>query len=183
MTTMSQPMQVLTSSQTAEWYTPPYIIEAAREVMGWISLDPASCTTANKWIGAEIFFTEVDDGLSREWFGHVWLNPPYGIVGGRSSQDTWARKLEEEYASDRVTEAILLTKTAPGYKWWERLFRRWPICLCEERPRFLKLDKYGQITEQGQCKAGRSFWYFGPYEDKFSEVFSKLGRVILQEDQ
>jgi len=39
MTAMSQPMQVLTSQQSVEWYTPLQYVEMVREVLGDIELD------------------------------------------------------------------------------------------------------------------------------------------------
>ncbi|MFB6214860.1 MAG: hypothetical protein ABEI54_03225, partial [Candidatus Bipolaricaulia bacterium] len=51
-------------SLTNEHFTPPKIVEAARETMGGIDLDPASCAIANeKLVQAEKFFTEDDNGL------------------------------------------------------------------------------------------------------------------------
>ena len=58
-------------------YTPAKEVEAAREVLGTIDLDPASNPQAQETVKAEKFFTEDDDGLSKEWDGNVWLNPPY----------------------------------------------------------------------------------------------------------
>ena len=60
-----QSMSLLVSSETAEWFTPPEYTDAAREVMGGIGLDPASCALANKLVRADAFFAIGDDGLSR----------------------------------------------------------------------------------------------------------------------
>ncbi len=57
---------------TDEWYTPKEIIDA----LGRFDLDP--CAPAVRlWDTATAHFTKADDGLSREWAGRVWLNPPY----------------------------------------------------------------------------------------------------------
>ncbi len=55
-----------------EWYTPKYIIE----YLGEFDLDP--CAPVNPlWKTANIMYNKHDDGLTKEWFGRVWLNPPY----------------------------------------------------------------------------------------------------------
>jgi hypothetical protein len=56
---------------TTTWLTPPHIIDA----LGPFDLDPCA---APGWVTAEKHITLPDDGLTAEWSGRVWLNPPYG---------------------------------------------------------------------------------------------------------
>ncbi len=56
-----------------EWLTPPELLKQ----LGKFDLDPCS-PIKRPWDTAKIHYTILDDGLSREWFGRVWLNPPYG---------------------------------------------------------------------------------------------------------
>lgn len=56
---------------TDEWYTPRTIVEA----FGEFDLDP--CAPSHNFYTARRCFTKADDGLSKEWHGRVWLNPPY----------------------------------------------------------------------------------------------------------
>lgn len=58
---------------TDDWITPRSIIDA----LGHFDLDPCACIP-QPWPTAEAMWTRNDDGLSRDWFGSVWLNPPYG---------------------------------------------------------------------------------------------------------
>jgi hypothetical protein len=88
--------QLIHQSKSNEWYTPSEYIEAARLVMGSIDLDPASCEYANETVMAGEYFNKEDDGLSQSWFGNIWLNPPYGRVGGNdSNQSLWSNTLIE----------------------------------------------------------------------------------------
>jgi len=59
--------------QTNEWYTPQYITDA----LGHFLLDPCAAVNRNRDI-ADKNYTIEDDGLSKEWNGRTWLNPPYG---------------------------------------------------------------------------------------------------------
>lgn len=74
------------SSASAEWWTPPEIVDPVRAL--WpIDLDPASCQEANRVIGAARFFTVKDDGLAMTWDAEtVWCNPP----SKRGENSAWA---------------------------------------------------------------------------------------------
>lgn len=60
-----------------EWLTPPDLIIQ----LGDFDLDPCS-PVIRPWNTAKNHFTINDDGLSKDWFGRVWLNPPYGKFTG-----------------------------------------------------------------------------------------------------
>ena len=60
-----------------ENYTPNYIMKSVREVLDNIDLDPASCELAQNIVKAKEYYTEQSDGLNHEWYGNVYLNPPY----------------------------------------------------------------------------------------------------------
>lgn len=55
-----------------EWYTPPSIFNE----LGHFDLDPCAARKP-LWKIADTNYTADDDGLSKPWFGRVWLNPPY----------------------------------------------------------------------------------------------------------
>lgn len=63
-----------------EWYTPSLYIEAARQVMGGIDLDPASCAVADQTVKATNYFSQEEDGLAQTWHGRVWCNPPFSSI-------------------------------------------------------------------------------------------------------
>ncbi len=122
------------SSETNEHYSPPMVVVPARETMGDIDLDPASCEEANRLVQAGQIYTYADDGYTRPWFGRVFLNPPGGLSdnlqrpvkprcgetgecglpaphkheGAESSQKKWWFKLAREYAEGRVSAAVFI---------------------------------------------------------------------------
>src|SRR5258708_17152650 len=104
---------------TNEWYTPARYIEAAREVMGGIDLDLASCEFANHVVQAAHFYTQETNGLMHPWYGRVWLNPPYGktMQGGGSNLEYFTRHLVDHYQCGNVTEAILLIPANTATTW------------------------------------------------------------------
>lgn len=55
------------------WLTPPGILAP----LGLFDLDPCAAPDPRPWPTAGTHWTVADDGLSREWFGRVWLNPPF----------------------------------------------------------------------------------------------------------
>jgi phage N-6-adenine-methyltransferase len=58
-----------------DWLTPPNLLKR----LGVFDLDPCA-SSVMPWATANHQFTLRDDGLKQEWFGRVWLNPPYSKV-------------------------------------------------------------------------------------------------------
>lgn len=173
-----QPMAATVySHRSVEYYTPVEILDAARAVLGQFDLDPASCEEAQRNVMATVFYSIEDNGLSRPWRGRVWLNPPYGKTNGRSNQEIWAQRLVSEYLEGHVTEAVLLVKAALGYKWFEELFRDWPVCFARSRLSFILEDG----NDEGQSKQGTALFYFGENVDLFARTFRQIGRIIPPE--
>lgn len=96
---------ILHSNKTPEWYTPEEWITRAREVLGHIELDPASCHEAQKVVQAERYYDKQSDGLSRPWYARsVWLNPP----SGRGAAKAWFNKLLHHWYEGHIGWAIYL---------------------------------------------------------------------------
>lgn len=71
---------------TDEWYTPFGIFS----FLGEFDLDP--CAPIDPlWRTAKVMYNKNDDGLSQEWHGRVWLNPPYS----RPLIEQFVRKMAE----------------------------------------------------------------------------------------
>ncbi len=102
---------------SVEWLTPAGILRAVRHVVGGvIDLDPCACTSAPGWTDARIALTAADDGLARDWFGAVFMNPPYGreIHG-------WAAKVRAEVMARRARVVVSLVPARVDTGWWDLL--------------------------------------------------------------
>jgi|ERR1022692_871851 ParB family chromosome partitioning protein len=157
-----------------EWYTPARYVDAAREVMGGIDLDPASCVMANQVVKAKRYYTKEDNGLEQEWYGRMWLNPPYGHTQGgiaMSHQKAFAHKLLREYQSGNVEQAVLLSLGNPNSVWFQPFFD-FILCFYCGHIDFYRPD--GSTSSFGFPLA---FVYLGPNETKFIDIFSQFGRI------
>ena len=121
----------LSSHQSArmkndEWLTPPEIVRA----LGPFDLDPCS-PVARPWDTASQHFHKLDDGLTKDWIGRVWLNPPFGREAAK-----WLRKLAEH--GDGIALVPARTETA--------MFQEcvWgsadAVCFMRGRPHFHYVD-------------------------------------------
>jgi hypothetical protein len=165
------PHEYIQQSTSNEHYTPAVYVDAAREVMGGIDLDPASCAEANKVVKAKRFFTAKDNGLDRDrdWHGRVWLNPPYGGKAGE-----FVAKLVGELEQGRVTAAVVLVNSAmTDTRWFQSL---WNGLLCFTNHR---INFYGDGERSGATN-GSVFVYFGDRQKLFIERFSEFGTVVVK---
>jgi phage N-6-adenine-methyltransferase len=152
-----------------EWYTPQYIVERARAVMGAIDLDPASNPEANETVQAATYYTAEDDGLEHEWLGRVWLNPPYS----RDLMPRFVAKLIEEYKAGRTTSAILVSHNNTETDWFQSLAgASAAICFPDTRIKFYRGEHVAAPVN------GQVFFYLGRETSAFIDHFRPLGVVV-----
>lgn len=72
------------SNENDEWYTPSWMFTALSIEF---DLDPCSPGTPPSTVPAKKHFTKVTNGLTADWFGSVWLNPPF------SSKRPWYERM------------------------------------------------------------------------------------------
>jgi hypothetical protein len=167
---------ILHSSETDQWYTPKKFTDAAKRVFGGkIDLDPASCQLANDiCVQAENFFTVENDGLSQDWYGSVFCNPPYGRgANNRSNQDIWSEKIVDEYKKGNIEQGILLVNAATAQKWFQKL---WEFPICFVTPRIKFVDRFGDESKSPGHPS--VFVYIGKKNyAQFLSEFSEFGHV------
>ncbi|MGF1614355.1 MAG: DNA N-6-adenine-methyltransferase [Gammaproteobacteria bacterium] len=150
-----------------EWYTPPDIIQLARQVMGAIDLDPASSAAANEVVGAARFYDLQDNGLEKAWSGRVFLNPPYG----QPLIAQFTQKLTAHVRTGEVSEAITLVNNATETGWFQDLLGvAQGVCFPKGRIQFWQPGE-----EEGTPLQGQAVLYFGSRFRRFESVFSSLG--------
>jgi hypothetical protein len=165
-TKKSAVLKTLTSNNSDEHNTPSFLIEAAREVMEGIDLDPMSNKAANKIVRATNLYTKEDDGLSKDWEGKVWLNPPFSLANKA------VEKLIDSYENGKVTHAVLLVKSAVDTIRYQKLY---PYPFCELNGRV----KFEAVDNKSPAPFATVLFYFGNEFYKWNEVMSRLGRVHL----
>lgn len=166
------------------WYTPPEYIDAAREVMGGIDLDPASDANANIIVEAKEFYSLVDrgeDGIALPWHGRIFCNPPYGRRFGEKGPynlPLWIGKALKEFRANRMDQGILLTNASPGASWFRPLWA-WPICFVDHRIAFIDGDT-GKA--QKDPRHYNAFTYIGPRDrwTKYARIFGQFGPVVTR---
>lgn len=104
-------IEQFTSQQTDEWSSPPDVVRPLDEAIGGFDLDP--CSGAEQSPFADETYTEDDDGLAQEWFGSVWVNPPY------SDMSSWVDKATAEAVCDGVETVVFLCKGDSSTQWWQ----------------------------------------------------------------
>jgi site-specific DNA-methyltransferase (adenine-specific) len=96
------------TSAADDWTTPDDFYRLLDAEFGF-TLDP--CCYAQTAKCAE-FYTREDDGLSQEWRGRVFMNPPYGRAIG-----AWVRKAYEA-AQTTADVVVCLIPARTCSKWW-----------------------------------------------------------------
>jgi hypothetical protein len=112
---------------TNVWLTPKYVTD----LLGPFDLDPCAAPSPRPWSTAATHFEEFEvDGLQENWFGNVWLNPPYG-----DKAEAWLHKL----ASHGGGIALIFARTETA--WFQRVMKYdWLMFFPQGRLSFYKPD-------------------------------------------
>lgn len=147
-------------SNSNEHFTPPYIVEAVRNTMGAIDLDPASCGVANqKIIQATEFFS--NNGLEKKWKGKVFLNPPGGKIKNQSSQKIWFNRLISEWGKGEVSQAVFIAFNLEIIRMLPNVLEL-PHCIPSQRLRYWSADPHTGEVKEGQWSENKQKWTNSP---------------------
>ena len=93
-----------------EWSTPPDVFRRIAAAFGPFDLDPCCRRETAK---ARQYFTKADNGLTRDWYGRVFVNPPY------SNPRPWIQKAIESTRS--CSRVVMLLPAATDTSWFHDL--------------------------------------------------------------
>ena len=159
-------------SAETEWYTQPFIVEMAREVMGSVDCDPASHEIPQRWIQAETYYTVETNGLNHKWEGNIWLNPPFasGVL------PKFIDKFLEELHAGNIRQAIILTNNATETKWCSEIIKE-ASCICFPHGRLGFIKSPGETPQPPM--QGQIVTYFGKRVDDFARIFGEIGEIVV----
>ena len=143
------------SKYSDEWYTPPEIPAS----LGCFDIDPCAGPSSH----AKVNITQ--DGLSTEWSGRVWLNPPY------SNSLKWLQKLADH------GNGIALVPARPETKWFQEITNKCDgVFLIRRRIKFGRPDG----KPAGNSPVGSVLFAFG--ESNAKKILSSgIEGIFLQQ--
>lgn len=161
-----------------EWYTPHHIIKKVKHCFN-IELDPASSDAANRIVGAARYYTIADDGLSKEWGGNIFMNPPYS----RGLCAKFTSRLVNEYYCGTIHNAIVLVNNSTDAVWFHKM-AKYSNAICFTSGRLAFLDT--NAIPKNSPVHGQAIFLFTSCDsvrEKFFEAFDDVGMIVehLQE--
>lgn len=114
------------SSDRQDWGTPKEFFE---RLDSEFKFEIDVCATAHN-AKCDRYFTPEQDGLSQQWQGSCWMNPPYG----RQSMALWMRKAYQS-AMDGAT-VVCLVPARTDTAWWHEFCSRAEVRFIKGRLKF-----------------------------------------------
>ena len=153
-----------------ELYSPAEYVDAAREAMGGIALDPASCAVANEVVRAERYYAKDDLGQTRDWRADsVWLNPPRSAP----TFDQFIWRMMADYEAGVFRRGIALVDNSTESDWFQLLGASAnAIIFPPKRARLWRSDGDGGKAKSA-APVGHALIYFGDRPDRFLAVMRK----------
>lgn len=96
------------SSASTKWDTPKWLLALLAPAFNW---DVDVCASGPNV--CDRYYDESQDGLSKQWHGLCWMNPPYK----RHVINQWVRKAYK--SSKRHATVICLLPARTDTQWWQ----------------------------------------------------------------
>lgn len=183
---MAKPQHLSVSD---DWYTPLSIVDPAKQLLGKIDFDPASCEEANKRIKATLFLDKEHDALSYGCWSEVlltlpatvFLNPP--SVGKAPGNKSWAglywQKLMQFRDSGMLDDAIYVCFSLNQLQVLQNYHKlsplNFPMVVPESR---IPFDTPGDCPKKKSPTHPSAIVYVPGWRDqthRFIELFGHLG--------
>jgi len=172
-----------------DWGTPPELVGPIARALDGFDLDPAGRTPREieaEGEGAEQFAENVwdvrpgtPDGAAEEWFGDVWLNPPYG----RKENPEWAEVFSDQVdcgLPDSVTALVPASTTADWFHDHYLSRADW-VAFPDTRLRFVAGGSYAK------ARFGNALFHWSadtrPRDDDVVRALSGVGAVLEVADR
>ena len=147
-----------------DWKTPPSVWRPFKRALNGFDLDP--CTDSDGDDIAKTKFTE--RGKKREWYGDVWLNPPFSECG------SWMDKAIKSTSSGNAKCVVTLVPVRADTKWFHRsLDNASRLCLRQGRINFYNGD--GKVSGAPMDIA---HFVFGESTDNLDDYLSSIGWAV-----
>lgn len=153
-----------------ELYSPAEYVDAAREAMGGIALDPASCAVANGVVRAERYYAKDDLGQTRDWRADsVWLSPPRSTP----TFDQFIWRMAADYEAGVFRQGTALVDSSTESDWFQLLGASADaIIFPPKRARLWRPDGDGGKAKYA-APVGHALIYFGDRPDRFLYIMRK----------
>lgn len=167
-------------AESNEWYSPSNLVEDCRDVMGEITLDPASCITAQQVIKAKHYYTKEMNGLLLPWFGSIFLNPPYSAKLIKE----FTQKVVNTIQGDEFDNICILTRSSCETSWFKALSYACDFaCYLDKRVVFWNPNKIivnkktGKKTDKQTDLSGHVLFFAGYAKEDFYSKFCDQGMI------
>jgi len=119
----------------SDWATPQSLFDKLNKEFNF-TLDVCASHWNSK---CPRYFTEEINGLSQNWSGVCWMNPPYG-----RALESWMKKAYQSAKNGAVI--VCLVPASTDTNWWHQYAMKGEIRFLRGRPRFLTKEGNWQQT-------------------------------------
>ena len=116
--------------------------------------------------------TAEDNGLTKQWSGRVWCNPPYA----QPLIAEFAEAIASKFEAGEIEQACVLVNNGTETGWFQRMLQA-ASAVCFPRSRIRFVDPEGNPS--GAPLQGQAVLYLGKEPETFASVFSEKGAVLF----